>query len=145
MWNWPNFLDFSLLWHLCLLHFNIHSAQTYLQSHYGNGVFGNFWLPFSWTTLRGQTLMAPHCRVLGSYWRPAPAIHIAIDRYVYQLMGLLCDRLKLCSTVAPDCWTCQNKGRYHKQDHSFLLVSFVLSYCDYFGLDCSPCPALLPS
>ena len=31
-------------------------ARTYLQPHYGNGVFGNC-LPFSWTTLRGK-----HCR-----------------------------------------------------------------------------------
>ena len=31
-------------------------ARTYLQPHYGNGVFGNV-LPFSWTTLRGK-----HCR-----------------------------------------------------------------------------------
>ena len=38
-------------------------------------------------------------------------IHIAIHRYVYQLMGVFCDRLKLCSTAAPDCRTGQNKGR----------------------------------
>ena len=39
-------------------------------------------------------------------------IHIAIHRYVYQLMGVFCDRLKLCSTAALDCQTGQNKGRY---------------------------------
>ena len=39
-------------------------------------------------------------------------IHIAIHRYVYQLMGVFCDRLKLCSTAAPDCQTGQNKGIY---------------------------------
>ena len=50
-------------------------------------------------------------------------IHIAIHRYVYQLMGVFCDRLKLCSTAAPDCRTGQNKGRYHEQERSFLLVS----------------------
>ena len=32
------------------------SARTYLQPHYGNGVFWQC-LPFSWTTLRGK-----HCR-----------------------------------------------------------------------------------
>ena len=37
-------------------------------------------------------------------------------------MGVFCDRLKLCSTAAPDCWTGQNKGRYCKQELSFLLV-----------------------
>ena len=40
-------------------------------------------------------------------------------------MGVFCDRLKLCSTAAPDCWTGQNKGRYCEQERSFLLVSLV--------------------
>ena len=53
------------------------------------------------------------------------AIHIAIHRYVYQLMGVFCDRLKLCSTAAPDCQTGQNKGRYRKQELSFLLILFA--------------------
>jgi hypothetical protein len=39
------------------------------------------------------------------------AIHIAIHRYVYQLIGVFCDRLKLGSTAAPDCRIGQNKGR----------------------------------
>jgi hypothetical protein len=33
------------------------NARTYLQPHYGNGVFGNVYLAFSWTKLRGK-----HCR-----------------------------------------------------------------------------------
>ena len=40
------------------------------------------------------------------------AIHIAIHRYLYQMMGVFCDRLKLCSTASPDCRTGQNKGKY---------------------------------
>ena len=38
-------------------------------------------------------------------------------------MGVFCDRLKLCSTAAPDCRTGQKKGRYREQELSFLLVS----------------------
>ena len=41
-------------------------------------------------------------------------------------MGVFCDRLKLCSTAAPDCQTGQNKGRYREQERSFLLVSLAL-------------------
>ena len=37
-------------------------------------------------------------------------------------MGVFCDRLKLCSTVAPDCRTGQNTGRYRKHELSFLLL-----------------------
>ena len=37
-------------------------------------------------------------------------------------MGVFCDRLKLCSTAAPNCWTGQNKGRCREQELSFLLV-----------------------
>ena len=51
------------------------------------------------------------------------AIHVAIHRYVYHLMGVFCHRFKLCFTAAPDCRTGQNKGRYRKQELSFLLVS----------------------
>ena len=40
-------------------------------------------------------------------------------------MGVYCERLNLCSTVALDCRTGQNKGRYHKKELSFLLVSLV--------------------
>ena len=31
-------------------------------------------------------------------------------------MGVFCDRLKLCSTAAPDCQTGQNKDRYREQE-----------------------------
>ena len=48
-------------------------------------------------------------------------IHSVIHIYVYQLMGVFCGRLELCSTAAPDCRTGQNKGRYRKQELSFLL------------------------
>ena len=51
------------------------------------------------------------------------AIHIAIHRYAYQLMGVFFDKLKVCSTAAPDCQTGQNKGRYCEQELSFLLIS----------------------
>ena len=34
-------------------------AQTYLQPHYGNGVFGQY-LPFSWTTLRDKNCRRPN-------------------------------------------------------------------------------------
>ena len=40
-------------------------------------------------------------------------------------MGVFCDRLNLCSTAAPNCRTSQNKGRYRKQELSFLLVLLV--------------------
>ena len=40
-------------------------------------------------------------------------------------MGVLCDRLKLCSTAAHNSQTGQNKGRYREQERSFLLVSLV--------------------
>ena len=40
-------------------------------------------------------------------------------------MRVFCDRLKLVSTAAFDCRTGQNKGRYCKQERSFLLVSLV--------------------
>ena len=55
------------------------------------------------------------------------AIHIAIHRYVYQLMGVFCDRLKLCSKAAPYYRTGQNKGRYREQEFIFLLVSLLIS------------------
>ena len=42
-------------------------------------------------------------------------------------MGVFCDRLKLCSTAAPDCWTGQNKGRYCKQELSFLLLLLLIA------------------
>jgi hypothetical protein len=38
-------------------------------------------------------------------------IHIHVYRYVHQLMIIFCDRLKLCSTIALDCHTGQNKDR----------------------------------
>ena len=53
-------------------------------------------------------------------------IHITIHRYVYQLMGVFFDRLKLCSTAALDCRIGQNKGRYPEKELLFLLVSFRL-------------------
>ena len=40
-------------------------------------------------------------------------------------MGEFCDRLKLCSTAAPDYRTGQNKGRFRKQELSFQLVSLI--------------------
>ena len=54
------------------------------------------------------------------------AIHIAIHRYVYHLMGVFCNRLKLYSTAASDCRTGTIKGRYRKQVLSFLLVSLLV-------------------
>ena len=61
------------------------------------------------------------------------ATHIAIHKYVYQLMGVFCDRLKLCSTAAPDCRTGQNKGSYCKQELSFLVVSLDISMTSKSG------------
>ena len=49
-------------------------------------------------------------------------------------MGVFCDKLKLCSTTALDCWTGQNKGRYRKQELSFLLVSFRITTGITLGL-----------
>ena len=40
-------------------------------------------------------------------------------------MGVFCDRLKLGSTAALDCWTGQNKDRYCEKELLFLLVSLV--------------------
>ena len=65
-------------------------------------------------------------------------IHIAIHKFVYQLMDIFSDRLKLCSTTAPDCQTGQIKGRYCKHEHSFLLVSLhssVLSVLVLYLID----------
>ena len=42
-------------------------------------------------------------------------------------MGVFCYRLKLCYTVALNCWTGQNKIRYTKKDLSFLLISLTES------------------
>ena len=55
-------------------------------------------------------------------------IAICIAIYVYQLMGVFCDMFKLCSTVALDSLTGQNKGRYREKELAFLLVSL------YYGL-----------
>ena len=41
-------------------------------------------------------------------------------------MGVFCDILNLCSTVALNCRTGKNKDRYWKKELSFLLVSLVL-------------------
>ena len=68
-------------------------------------------------------------------------IHIAIHRYVYQLMGVFCDRLKLCSKAAPNCQTDQNKGRYREQERSFLLVSLAQGICNPYYL---PIPEFSP-
>ena len=38
-------------------------------------------------------------------------------------MGLFCDKLKLGFTVALNCLTGQNKGRYYKNELLLLLVS----------------------
>jgi hypothetical protein len=43
-------------------------------------------------------------------------------------MGVFCNQLKLRSTGAPDCRTAQNKGRYHEQELSFLLVLLIERY-----------------
>ena len=54
-----------------------------------------------------------------------PVYYIVDCQILYQLMGVFCDRLKLHSTAAPDCWTGQNKGRYPEEERSFLLVSLA--------------------
>ena len=54
-----------------------------------------------------------------------PAYYIVDCRILYQLMGVFCDRLKLHSTAAPDCWIGQNKCRYREQERSFLLLSLA--------------------
>ena len=40
-------------------------------------------------------------------------------------MDVFCDRLKLGSTAGLDCWTGQNKGRYHKKEFN----SYSYSSC----------------
>ena len=47
-------------------------------------------------------------------------------------MGAFCDGLKLGSTVAPDCRTGQNKGKFHKKELSFLLVFGGLAIDIYY-------------
>jgi hypothetical protein len=49
-------------------------------------------------------------------------IHIHVQQYVYQLMGVFCDRLKLGSTAVLDCLTGQNKDRYREKELLLLLV-----------------------
>ena len=44
-------------------------------------------------------------------------------------MGVFCDRLKCDSTVALDCRTGQNKGRYCEKELLLLLVLMLRSYC----------------
>ena len=54
-------------------------------------------------------------------------------------MGVFCDRLELGSTAALDCWTGQNKGRYHKKraliptrlvdPGQYLLLSHYIGFC----------------
>ena len=50
-------------------------------------------------------------------------------------MGVFCDRIKLGSTVALDCQTGQNKGRYRKKELLFLLVSLTLGKDTFYPLD----------
>ena len=50
------------------------------------------------------------------------------DGILHQLMGVFCDRLKLCSTATLDRWTGQNKGKYHEKELSFLLVGLYHLY-----------------
>ena len=38
-----------------------------------------------------------------------------VQQYVYQLMAVFCDRLKLGSKAALDCYAGQNKGKYCKK------------------------------
>ena len=47
-------------------------------------------------------------------------------QYVYQLIGVFCEGLKLGSTAALDCRTGQNKGRYREKELLLLLVSLEL-------------------
>ena len=42
-------------------------------------------------------------------------------------MGVFCDRLKLGSTAALDCWSGKNKGRYSKKELLFLLFSLTVT------------------
>ena len=49
------------------------------------------------------------------------------DIYVYQLMGVFCDKLKFGSTAALDCRTGQNKGRYHEKQLLLLLVLLIFT------------------
>ena len=42
-----------------------------------------------------------------------------------QLMGVVCDRLRLGSTTALGCRTGQNKSRYCKKELSFLRISLI--------------------
>ena len=44
------FVDFLVFWVSMV---QLSDSQTYLQPHYGNGVFSNVYIPFSWITLRG--------------------------------------------------------------------------------------------
>ena len=52
-------------------------------------------------------------------------IHTNIQQYVYQLMGVFCERLKFYFTVV---LYYQNKCRYSKKDLLFLLVSLCGAY-----------------
>ena len=49
-------------------------------------------------------------------------------------MGVFFDRLKLCSTVALDCRTGQNKGRCREKELSFLIVSLSVSIIVMFTI-----------
>ena len=50
------------------------------------------------------------------------------SKYVYQLMGVFCYRLKFGSTAVHDCRTGQNKGGYCKKELLFLLVLLVSNH-----------------
>ena len=50
------------------------------------------------------------------------------DGILHQLMGVFCDRLKLCSTATLDRWTGQNKGKYQEKELPLLLVGLYHLY-----------------
>ena len=70
-------------------------------------------------------------------------------------MGVLCDRLRLGSTVALDCRTGQDKGRYREKELLFLLVLLINPNSDFSKRDllskfwllhnllCSECAAMI--
>ena len=69
----------------------------------------------------GKAQFAYRCQLFGKKYLFLSNT-VQFKRYVYQLMGVFCNRLNSGSTLAPDCRNHQNKGSYCKKELSFLLV-----------------------
>ena len=97
-----------------------------------NESFFSQYLPLFWPVRQSRAALGPNLSLSQNTpisWYTYCYTYSYTITYIdiYQLMGVFCDWLKLCSTAALDCRTGQNKGRYRKQERSFLLVLLCIS------------------